>query len=257
MKITVITPCYNSVRYLDATLESIHAQKGDFELEHIVMDGGSTDGTVDILERWRDKLQYVSDPDKGQSDAINKGFAKATVEVLAWINGDDLYLPGALNRVAAVFRNDQNARWAYGRCKIIDEYGQEIRKPITWWKNLLLRRFSYTKLLFEDFISQPATFFRRDLLEQAGPLDESLNFTMDYDLWLRFGQICQPVVIDYDLAAFRFHKEAKTGGSYEDSFKEANTISRKYSQQVGKPWIGSLNYWLYYKRTSLIYRLLD
>jgi hypothetical protein len=110
--------------------------------------------------------------------------------------------------------------------------------------------------LLENYISQPATFFRRTLYQQAGGVDESLTYDMDYDLWLRFGQVAAAGIIDADLAAFRFYDASKTGGRIEESLQAANQTARKYARQIGKPWLGTINYWLYYKRTALIYKAL-
>ena len=138
MKISVVTPCLNSKQFLERMLQSVHDQEGDFEIEHLIFDGGSTDGTLEILEKWSGKIDYVSEPDTGQSNALNKGFAKATGDVIAWLNADDIYLPGALAKVAQAF-SDPNTQWAYGQCIIIDPQDNEIRKPITWYKNLPAR----------------------------------------------------------------------------------------------------------------------
>ena len=131
MRITVVTPSYNQARFLERTLRCIHEQQGDFELEHWVIDGGSTDGTVEMLEQWKDKLQYVSEPDRGQSHALNKGLALATGDIICWLNSDDLLLPGALAKVADYFRSHAQVRWAYGRGITIDEHDREIRRPVT------------------------------------------------------------------------------------------------------------------------------
>lgn len=256
MKISVITPSYNQAPYLERTLRSIHAQQGGFELEHIVIDGGSTDGSVEILERWKDRLWYVSEPDRGQSHALNKGVARATGEVIAWLNSDDLLLPGALQKVAAHFESRPDCRWMYGRCKIINERDQEIRRMITWYKNRLMGRFSYTRLLLENYISQPSTFFRKELCDAVGGVDEQLVYDMDYDLFLRFGLLCPPHVVSDYLACFRLYSACKTGGSFEAALRSASQVSRKYAARVGKPWAGAVNYWLYSRRTLLIYRLL-
>lgn len=257
MKISVITPCFNGAQYLEKTLHSIHDQRGDFDLEHIVMDGGSTDGTVDILEKWSDRLNFVSEPDKGQSHAINKGFRRATGEVLTWLNADDTYLSGALATVVNAYNENPKSGWVTGRCQIVDEEDREIRKAISAYRNLHLAKFSYMRLLLDNYISQPSTFFKRDLLEKAGGIDEDLTYAMDYDLWLRFGLIEAPVILKKELAAFRFHKAAKTGGSFEKSLVEANRVARRYAKKIDKPWMGSVNYWFYYKRTSFVYKLLD
>lgn len=256
MKITVVTPTFNQAPYLERALRSIHEQKGDFELEHLVFDAGSTDGTVEILEQWKDRLDFVSEPDRGQSHALNKGFAKATGDVLAWLNSDDLYMPGALEAAVRFFRQRPEVRWAYGRCIIIDEHDREIRRSITWYKHVLLRRFSFNKLLIENYISQPATFFSRSLLNEVGEIDEDLHFAMDYDLWLRFARIAPAGVIDAEMAAIRLHADCKTGSDFHSSLQEANRVSRKHADAAGFPLAGKINYWTYYKRTALIYRLI-
>ncbi|MDP8223432.1 MAG: glycosyltransferase family 2 protein [Candidatus Lernaella stagnicola] len=256
MRISVITPSYNQVAYLERALRSVHEQEGPFEIEHWVIDGGSTDGTVEMLERWSDKLQYVSEADRGQSHALNKGIERATGEIICWLNSDDLLLPGALAVVADFFRTHAHVRWAYGRCLILDEHDREIRKPITWYKNRLARRYSYTKLLVENYISQQATFFTKELVDEAGGIDESLKYDMDYELWLRFGLICEPGILDADLGAFRFYAECKTGGDIDPTLRAAYEIAKKYAVKIDKPWLAAVNYVWYYKRTSWIYRLL-
>ena len=257
MKITVVTPSFNQAHYLERTLASVHAQTGSFELEHLVIDGGSSDGSVALLEAWKDRLWYVSERDRGQSHALNKGIARATGEIIGWLNSDDTLAPGALDAVARFFSDRPTAQWAYGRCKIIDERDVEIRKWITRYKRALGRRYSYQRLLLENYISQPATFFRKALYTHVGGVDEGLTFDMDYDLWLRFGRVADAAIIDADLAAFRFHNASKTGGQIEASLRAANQTARKYAREIGKPWLGEVNYWLYYKRTALIYKAIE
>ena len=257
MKISIITPSLNQAAYLERTLASIQSQQGDFELEHLVIDGGSSDHSVEILERWKDRLRYVSERDRGQSHALNKGIGRATGDVIGWINSDDLLLPGALQRVTNYFSTHPECRWLYGRCHIIDEHDRQIRKGITAYKNILQRRFFYTTLLLENFICQPAMFFRKALFDEVGGIDESRVYDMDYDLTLRFGRLSKPGVLTDYLACFRFYTECKTGGAFEASLRSANALSRKYSADAGRPWIGAMNYWLFYKRTALIYRLLQ
>jgi glycosyltransferase involved in cell wall biosynthesis len=256
VKISVVTPSYNQAAFLERTLESVHSQRGAFTLEHLVVDGGSGDGSVAILERWKNKLWYVSERDRGQSHALNKGIARASGEIIAWLNSDDTLLPGALDVVGRYFAAHPEVDWAYGRCRIINEDDVEIRRWVTRYKNLLGRKFSYEKLLLENYISQPATFFRKAFYDRVGGVDESLHRTMDYDLWLRMAQLSLPGFIDGDLANFRFYNAAKTGGQIEPTLREANEVSRKYSRAIGKPWLGDINYWLYYKRTALLYKLM-
>lgn len=256
MKISVVTPSFNQAVFLERTLRSVHDQEGDFELEHLVIDGGSTDDTVEILKRWTDKLWFVSEPDRGQSHALNKGIDKATGEIIVWLNSDDILLPGTLAKVAEYFQSHPQVQWLYGKSMFIDEYDREIRKPINGYKNLLGRRYSYTILLLENYITQASAFFRRRFYLDAGGVDESLKYDMDYELWLRFGRICPPGYINDVLAAFRFYRECKTGGDIDETLRVANEIVQRYANEIGKPWLGKVNYWWYYKRTSWIYQLL-
>jgi glycosyltransferase involved in cell wall biosynthesis len=257
LKITVVTPSYNQAPFLERTLESVHSQRGAFTLEHLVVDGGSSDGSLAILERWKDKLWYVSERDRGQSHALNKGIARATGEIIAWLNSDDTLLPGALDAVSSFFRAHPQAQWVYGRCRIVDEDDVETRRWLTFYKALAGRRFSYSRLLVENYVPQTATFFRKSFYEQVGGVDESLHLTMDYDLWLKMGQLSPPGIIDGDLALFRYHHSSKSGAQIESMLREANELSRKYARAVGKSWLGEVNYWFYYKRNSFIYRLID
>ncbi|MCU0371259.1 MAG: glycosyltransferase, partial [Bacteroidales bacterium] len=179
-KISIITPSYNQANFLKETVQSILSQDIDIELEHIVVDGGSTDGSVEYLRSVGDKIRWVSEPDHGQADAVNKGIRMATGDIIGWLNSDDLYLPGTLQAVAGHFRSNPDCRWVYGRCRIIDSSGKERWKWITRYKNARLKRFSIDKLFRENFISQPAVFFRKDLVMEAGFLNLDLHYAMDY-----------------------------------------------------------------------------
>ena len=136
MKISIITPVYNGEKFLRRTMDSIHNQKGDFELEHIVCDGQSTDGTLDILREYPE-ARVISRKDGGPFNAINYGMDLASGEIGAWLNADDVYLPGTLAKVAEHFKKYEKCQWLYGNCPIIDANDQEIRKPITCYKELI------------------------------------------------------------------------------------------------------------------------
>lgn len=229
VKITVVTPSFNQGAFIERTIESVLSQRGAFELEYLVIDGGSTDSTPSILRRYAGRLEYLSEPDQGQSDAINKGFARATGEILAWLNSDDLYLPGALD-LACRAMHQAHVRWAFGQCRIIDEQDRQIRRVITAYKNRLSRRYSLRRLLTKSFIPQPATFFRRDLLQEVGGLDARYHYAMDYDLWLRFARVAEPEFLPYDLAAFRWHGGSKSGSNYRRVAKEALSVARRHAR---------------------------
>jgi len=204
-RITVVTPSYNQGRFLEATLRSIHLQ-GYPNLEHIVIDGGSSDESVAILERYSPHLAYwVSEPDRGQSHALNKGFAHATGDLMVWINSDDMLAPGALQTVAERFRQ--------GDCDIITGHTRFVDSdgtPGTQYTagpspaSLVLRMGGFPA-------PQPSTYWTRQVWAEQGPLAEDLHLAMDFDLWIRMAAAnYRWVIVDHDLALFRHHADQKT-----------------------------------------------
>jgi glycosyltransferase involved in cell wall biosynthesis len=231
MKFSIITPSYNQARYLRDTARSILNQAGPFDLEWIVIDAGSTDGSVDYLKSLKhdNRVRWVSEKDDGQSDAINKGFAMADGDVLAWLNSDDVYTPMALSNVWRQFHDHAAAEWLVGRYQIVNDAGRPIRDGIVRYKERQLRRFSYRDLLVENFIPQPAVFWRRSLGDKAGPLDVKLHYTMDYDLWLRFAKIQPPLLLDFVVANFRVHDKSKTGVINRRQFDEGYEVAKRHA----------------------------
>lgn len=223
--ISVVTPCLNAVGTIRETIESVRAQ-GYPRLEHVVVDGGSTDGTVELLERLG--VRYLSEPDEGRVDAANKGVALTSGEVVGWLNADDRYEPGALLEVGRAFAQDPGAAWVTGYCRIIDGDGDEIRKPITAYKNLFLRHWSYPLYLTQNFVSDPATFVRRDALEEAGPLDPRYRISHDYDLWLRVGRRHPPLVLRRELSSFRMVEGTLSMAGFERQFREHADCARRH-----------------------------
>jgi GT2 family glycosyltransferase len=219
----------NAVRTLEATLESVGAQ--DYPLvEHIVVDGGSTDGTLELLRRHPD-VRWVSEPDEGLSDAVNKGIRMATGDLVGWLNADDLYHPGALARVAEAFREQPSAEWGFGRCGIIDGSGREIRSGVTAYKNFFLRRYSFGLHLTHNFVSAPATFVKRSAFEHVGVFDKRFKYSMDYDVWLRLGRRGKPIVIDKELAVFRMAEGSLSMSGFETQFVEHYESARPYARE--------------------------
>lgn len=254
MKVSVITPSFNQGKYIERTIQSVLNQKGDFELEHLIIDGGSTDNTLDILKKYKGRIDWVSEKDRGQSHAINKGFSKAKGDIIGWLNSDDLYEDGTIQKVMDIFKKDINCKWVAGRCRIIDENGKEIRKAVTNYKNKWLARYSYERLLVEDFISQPAVWFRKSFLNEVGLLDENLHYTMDYDLWLRMGAKAEPAIINDYIASFRFYSGSKTGGELKKSLSEVRELCRRYANGRKSILMGN---WMYRMKILIGYGLLS
>ncbi len=229
MRFCIVTPSLNQREFLEQTAQSVLGQSGDFELAWRVVDGGSGDGTVDFLKSISDpRLTWISEPDHGQTEALNRGIREADGDVIGWLNSDDLYAPGALAAVAAALRSRPEAAWVAGRCDIIDGQGQTIRSGVTRYKDRQLAKYSYHRLLRENFLSQPAVFWRRTSGQEIGPLDESLHHAMDYDLWLRLGRVSNPIVLDRRLAHFRVHPSSKTGRLTRQRFDEDMRVADRY-----------------------------
>jgi glycosyltransferase involved in cell wall biosynthesis len=228
--ISIITPSLNSARYLPEMMKSVLGQSGDFALEWIVVDGGSTDGTLAILESANDsRLRWISEKDAGQTAAINKGLSLAKGEIVAWLNCDDRYMPGALDSVARAFAENPGVNWVVGRCEIIDSDGRPVRAQVTRYKNRKLDSFSFDALLALNMISQPAVFWRASFGREIGTLDESLFWTMDYDLWLRMARVCPPVIWRETLAQFRVHETSKSRGGHRPQFEEGYRVACRYA----------------------------
>ena len=223
---SIVTPCLNAEATIGETLRSVAAQDVG-AVEHIVIDGGSTDGTLDVL-RAAGSVVVVSEPDNGLSDAMNKGIRLARNDVVGWLNADDVYLPGALQRVRDAFEARPDALWATGRCLIIDGDGNEIRKRVTRYKDALLRRWSFPLFLTQNFVSSPSTFVRREALEAVGGFEERFRYSMDYDVWLQLGRRSAPVVIDEPLACFRMAGESLSMTGFETQFAEHEQNAREH-----------------------------
>lgn len=203
--VSVVTPSFNQAPFLRRTIESVLTQ--DYpHIEYILVDGGSTDGSLAIIQEYADRLAYwESHPDQGQTDAINKGFARSTGKYLAWLNSDDVYKPGAIAEAVDFLEKHPDVGMAYGDCTFIDAQEREIGQfPAAQTDYSRLRRgFVH--------IPQQASFFRSDLWRVVGPLDPSFYFAMDYDLWVRLAREAPLVYLPGRVwASFRLHGEAKT-----------------------------------------------
>jgi glycosyltransferase involved in cell wall biosynthesis len=202
--VSIVTPSFNQARFLESTIQSVLSQSYP-RLEYIIVDGGSTDGSPDIIKKYSDKLAWwVSEKDKGQTEALNKGFAHAKGDILAWLNSDDTYLPGAVVTAVNYFQEYPQLGLVYGDANFINEAGQVIGKFPAAQTNLHLLRQGYVH------IPQQASFFRGDLWHTVGPLDPSFYFAMDYDLWVRITARSQVKYVPQTWANFRLHTAGKT-----------------------------------------------
>lgn len=202
--VSIVTPSFNQGRFIADTIESVLSQ--DYpRIEYIIVDGGSTDETLDVLQRYHDRLRWVSGPDQGQSGAINKGWRQTKGEIIAWLNSDDTYLPGAVGQAVAFLQEHPEVDAVYGDCDYIDLEGHFLRPYPA-------RPYDYLELVRTavNYIPQPATFIRRCALESIGYLDETLHYIMDLDCWLRLGSQCALAYLPVRLATLRLHPKAKS-----------------------------------------------
>lgn len=221
--ISIITPNKNGERFLEQTIQSVLAQRASgVDLEYIVMDGASTDGSLEIIKRYQDSINIVvSESDQGPVSAINKGLRMAKGEVVAWLNADDVYHPRALRRALETLGQHPTAALCFGACRIIDEQNREIRRPITRFKEMFFPLSSRFTIQCVNYISQPAMFFRRRAMEKAGLLREDLKAAFDYDFTLRLWQRGGAVrVAGPPLADFRWHEGSISGQRFHLQFQE-------------------------------------
>ena len=200
--VSIITPSFNQATYLEQTILSVLGQDHP-RIEYIVVDGASTDNSVDIIRKYESKLAWwVSEKDNGQADAVNKGFARATGEIIAWLNSDDYYLAGAVSAAVRIFEEHPEVVLAYGNMLAVDEHGKTFN-------TLNYKQLTLEDLLCFQIIGQPAVFMRRSALEATGRLDPAFHFLLDHHLWIRLAQQGKILHVPQTWAAARYHAEAK------------------------------------------------
>ncbi len=225
-RISVVTPSYNQARYLEESIRSVLCQEYP-NLEYIVIDGGSSDGSVGIIDKYRSLLaRAVSEPDRGQAHAVNKGMSMAGGDILAFLNSDDLYLPGALYSAARYFVDHPDVEMIYAHAHRVDASGRVFERRVA-------PEFDLARLLRSCFIRQPTVFMRRSLWDRVGPFDESLHRCMDYDYWLRASRVTRPGPADFWAAADRFHADAKSSGPMADTLREETAAVDRFLEKSG------------------------
>ncbi len=226
--VSVVVPSFQQGHFIRRTLDSVLGQ-GYPNIEVLVVDGGSTDGTVEILRSYGDRIRWVSEPDRGQADALNKGLKKARGSIIGWLNSDDIYLPQAIEKAVYALGRRSGCLLIYGEAIYIDEEDNETGHYST-------DSYSIKNLLRHCCICQPAVFFSRKLFEIAGGVNESLDMAMDYELWLRYSKVTHFLYVPEELAASRMYSENKTSLRRLDSIRESMRACRDHYGRSSVAW---------------------
>ncbi len=229
LTVSAITPSYEQGQFIERTIKSVVAQDVA-SFNYVVCDGGSTDETLAILEKYGGSLRWISEPDQGQADAVNKGMAMTSGDIIAWINSDDIYYPQAFKQVLAFFEEHPDIAGVYGQADWIDEFDNVIAPYPT-------KPWSYRQLTKECYLCQPAVFFRRTLIEELGDLNAQLQYCMDYELWLRYGQKYPFAYLPVKLAGSRLYASNKTFGGRLAAHREANDMLKEKLGYSTQKWI--------------------
>ncbi|MFC2063884.1 glycosyltransferase family 2 protein [Chloroflexota bacterium] len=217
MKVSIVTPSFNQADFLEKTICSVLEQ--DYpHIEYLLVDGGSTDGSLEIIQKYSKQLTWwVSEPDSGQAEAINKGLSRVSGDIVAWLNSDDILLPGAIKQAVSIFTQFPETGLIYGDVLAIDARG-------TTTNRLTYSDMSLSDLAAFQMIGQPSVFMRRSVLEKAGYLDVSFHFLLDHHLWLRMAQLAKIRHIPEFLSAARFHADSKNVSRAAEFGQEAFRI---------------------------------
>lgn len=246
-RISVVIPSFNKVDFIEETLKSIVLQKYP-NLEVIVQDGASTDGTFEIIKKYAKKYSKMfkieSKKDKGQLDAINKGLRKATGEILTFINADDVYERGAFKKVAKAYLENPRALWFSGKGRVINEKGKEIAKFATWYKSFLLTINHQSLAIMTNYFMQPSVFITRKAYQKYGPFVGTKTAVMEYDMWLKLFQVSKPVVIPYFLSSFRLYKGSISTSKVKEMMSEDERIVRKYTSSSILLFLHKMHNWI-------------
>ncbi|MCK5021964.1 MAG: glycosyltransferase [Candidatus Pacebacteria bacterium] len=225
MKFSIITPTYNSEKYLTETIESVLSQKGDFEIEYIIIDGGSTDKTIEIIKKYSEKypIKWISEKDNGMYSAINKGFSIATGDIFAWINSDDIYLPNAFQTISKTIKKYPEIDWLKGTTLISNEKLNTIKKsPCYIYNQKWIEKGIYGRNAY--FIHQDSVFWTKELWNKVSKIDDKLKLAGDYDLWIKFAKLSSLWSINKPISRFR-KRMNQLSKNMKDYRKEQKEIS--------------------------------
>ncbi|WP_204103814.1 MULTISPECIES: glycosyltransferase family 2 protein [Spirulina sp. CCY15215] len=229
LKFSVITPSYNQGRFIDRTIQSVLKQS-DRHFEYLICDGRSTDNTLEIIQQYEGQLTWLSECDRGQADAVNKGISRTTGEIIAWLNSDDIYYPQTLQTVREIFTTYPQVQVVYGDADIVDAKDNIIGSyPTHPWNYHYLKQICY--------LCQPAVFFRRQLVDKYGSLNSCLEYCMDYELWLRYGAKTPFYYLPQKLAASRSYSANKTNRCKVAVHAEINKMLDNRLGYVPDRWI--------------------
>lgn len=230
MKISIFTTSYNHAAYIEQTIQSVLNQDVE-NLEYIVVDDGSSDESVSIIKKYSKKLKLIIQKNSGQVKTMNRGLTATTGEIVGCLNSDDVLLPGALQKVLQFFIDNPDAKWVTGDYFVIDAKNKKIHRYIPLYKKLLSIFPTFSMLCFTNFIPQPSTFWRREIIETIGIFDETLNYTMDYDYWFRIMQKYLLYKLNTPLSAFRTHAQSKGGSEYKAELHEQLMTAKRYTDK--------------------------
>jgi glycosyltransferase involved in cell wall biosynthesis len=250
-KISIITPSFNQGKFIKETIESVLNQNYP-NLEYWIIDGGSTDNTVKILKSYKNKIKWVSEKDKGQTDALNKGLKKVSGEIIAYLNSDDAYLPNTFYAVVDLFQKNPKAMWLTGDYFIIDEHGKKMQPFVAEYKRWWRKSPSFSSLAIANFIVQPSTFWRKKVIKEIGLFNVQWRYCMDYDYWLRIIKKYPLLVSNHHFSLFRIHNQSKGGSQFDKQFKEEHTVLTQQSQNS----LLLMLHWFHAQAIVLAYRLL-
>lgn len=256
-KISIVIPVRNMEKYIGRTIESIIKQKYP-NTQLFIQDGASTDNTVKIIKKYATKypriIKWNSRKDRGQFEALKRGFAKVNGDIFTFINGDDYYEKGAFNTVAKCWRDNPNTLWLIGRSRVVNEKGKEYAKWVTWYKNLLLKINKYSCLLIVNYVMQPSVFFSKNGYKKYGPINGDKVHISEFDLWYKLGKVTMPKVVDEYLSCYSlFPGTGSTIGPVMNTiFMDDYNTTKKYTNNSIIIFLRLMHNWA----RVIVYKLL-